>query len=230
MSTLTRATLTSLTLFKDVAPNTLDKLIQVGRISSHARGDYIFLEKEHIHTFYIVLEGIVSLYKTNSNGHIKTIFMLGRDHLINESLFGHLPTAINCRVYHPCVLLTIQSKDLLPLMAQDFVLTQNLVMQLSRRIRRLYRQSKNATSIIKIEKKLAAKIWKLAQDYGIPDTQGVKIDIPITITALSELLGSYRETTSRALKILVQAQLVRYDQKYLYIPDPDALSLFFKTS
>lgn len=101
---------------------------------------------------------------------------------------------------------------------------------LSKRVRRLYRQLKNATSTTRIEKKLAAKIWKFGKDYGIPHEKGILINFPITVTALAELLGSYHETVSRALKILIEKELVIYQSKYLIIPNPKALADFFKTS
>ncbi|MEG0711767.1 MAG: Crp/Fnr family transcriptional regulator, partial [Niameybacter sp.] len=187
-----------------------------------------FREKDRLHCFYIILSGTVTLYKTNSNGQIKTIFILGKDTLLNETLFDDLPASISCKTHADCTILTFYRSDFMPLLQQDFRLTQNFVNHISKRIRRLYRQIKNSTSIIKMEKKLAAKIWKLTQDYGIPHESGVMLDFPITITALAELLGSYRETISRSLKILVENQLIIYEHKYIFVPDTHALSRFFK--
>ena len=114
-------------------------------------------------------------------------------------------------------------------MKKDFILTQNVMNALTKRVRRLYRQLKNATSIIKIEKKIAAKLWKLGKDYGVPCEKGIKINFSITVTSLADLLGSYRETVSRALKLLIQKELIIYENKQIIIPNPDALSKFFKT-
>ena len=47
-----------------------------------------------------------------------------------------------------------------------------VINSLSMKVRRLYRQIKNATPI-KIEKRVAAKLWKLARDYGIEVEDGV---------------------------------------------------------
>ena len=67
-----------------------------------------------------------------------------------------------------------------------------------------------------MEKKLAAKLWKLSRDYGVPYEQGVLINFPITITSLADFLGSYRETISRALKILINNELVIYKYENIY--------------
>lgn len=225
-----KQSLKQMKLFDNIKPSSLNTLIAKSHQQCYPAGNTIFLDKDELSCIYIVLSGTASLYKSNENGQNKVIFILGKGELLNEMIFEDLPSAINCKAYSNCTLLTIYKKDLLPLMAQDFVLTQNLMNSLSRKIRRLYRQLKNSSSVIKIEKKLAAKLWKLGTDYGKPCPEGIMIDFPITITALADFLGSYRETVSRALKVLIEKKLVTYQSKTIIIMDMDALSTFFKTS
>ena len=228
MTLISKKLLKDLSLFEDLHPSTYTRLMEIGRIEHYKSGTYLFREKDHLTCFYILLSGTTCMYKTNSNGQLKTIFIFGKDTLLNETLFDSTPSSINCKVYEDCKVLVFYRTDLLPLFQSDFQLTTNFVNHLSKRIRRLYRQLKNSTSVIKMEKKLAAKLWKLAQDYGIPQEGGNLINFPITITSLSELLGSYRETVSRALKVLVEQNLVIYENKFIFIPDMDQLSAFFK--
>ncbi|WP_053986129.1 Crp/Fnr family transcriptional regulator [Niameybacter massiliensis] len=228
MAPITNDILEQLSLFEGLHPSTYAHLTRIGRVESYKSGAHLFLEKDLLHCFYIVLSGTVSMYKTNSNGQLKTIFIFGKDTLLNETIFDNMPVSISCKVHDDCTVLAFYRSDLLPLFQQDFRLTENFVNHLSKRIRRLYRQMKNSTSIIKMEKKLAAKLLKLSQDYGTPQDDGIMIDFPITITSLAELLGSYRETISRALKILVEKNLIVYEHKYIFVPDPNALSTFFK--
>lgn len=216
-------------LFKHIAPQTLNALSQKGIIENYAPGQHIFYDKDTVHCFYILISGTASLYKTNSNGQNKVIFIEDGGSLLNEVIFENLPSSINCQAISPCKVLVFYKDDFIHLMKQDFQLTQNVMNALTKRVRRLYRQLKNATSIIKIEKKLAAKLWKLSRDYGVPCENGVKINFSITVTSLSDLLGSYRETVSRALKLLIQKELIIYENKQIIIPNPDALSKFFKT-
>lgn len=217
-------------IFNDIKPSSLNTILSTSHQQHYPAGHTIFLDKDALSCIYIVLSGTASLYKSNENGQNKVIFILGKGELLNEMIFEDLPSAINCKAYSECTLLVIYKKDLLPLMAEDFILTQNLMNSLSKKIRRLYRQLKNSSSVIKIEKKLAAKLWKLGNDYGKPCPEGIMIDFPITITSLADFLGSYRETVSRALKVLIEKKLVTYQSKTIVILDMDALSAFFKTS
>lgn len=217
-------------IFSTAHPDSIETAIQKGKITTYRAGEHIFFDKDPLSYFYILLTGTAMLYKGNENGQTKVVFILGEGELLNEVIFEDLPSAINCKAYNHCIVLTLYKSDFINMMEKDFKLTQNVMNSLSKRVRRLYRQSKNATSVIKIEKKLAAKLWKLGKDYGIPHEDGLLIDFAITITALAELLGSYRETISRALKLLIERDLIIYKEKKIIIKNPDELASFFKTS
>jgi len=92
----------------------------------------------------------------------------------------------------------------------------------------MYRQLKNATGVIKMEKRLAAKLWKLSKDYGVSCDNGIVINMNISITYLADLLGSKRETISRALKILLNENLIEYKDKKIKVISQEKLAEFFK--
>ena len=75
---------------------------------------------------------------------------------------------------------------------------------------------------------MAAKLWKLARDYGKREKDGVRICLKLTVTQLADMLGTKRETASRQLKVLVEQGLVRYDRNTFVIPDTDVLNRYFK--
>ena len=114
-------------------------------------------------------------------------------------------------------------------MENDFTLSKNIISSLAMKVRRMYRQLKNASGIIRMEKKLAAKLWKLSKDYGVPCDNGVIINMNISITYLADLLGAKRETVSRSLKILSNENLIKYENKKIKVISPEKLAEFFKT-
>ncbi|MGL4338016.1 MAG: helix-turn-helix domain-containing protein, partial [Turicibacter sp.] len=98
-----------------------------------------------------------------------------------------------------------------------------------KKLRRTYRQLKNVPTNLAIEKKLAAKLWKLGKDYGLETSEGVLIDLPLSVMYISQLLGSQRETVSRAIKKLVELDLVKYENKKMVIVNQNALAKYFKS-
>ena len=112
-------------------------------------------------------------------------------------------------------------------MKKDYELTKIVIDSLTIKVRRLYRQLKNSTPI-KVEKKVAAKLWKLSKDYGIESEDGTLINLKISITYLADMFGAPRETISRALKILQEKDLIIFEKKKIVVIDMDRLASFFK--
>ena len=223
-------TLNSLEIFNNISNETIDKVIKNSDIKKYRSGEIIFQDKEAVFTIYFIIQGIVSLYKINECGQKKVIFMLGKGKIINEVIIQDMPASINCEVFEEAIVLGINREKLLELMQEDFELCRNIIISLSSKTRRLYRQLKNTPSSIKIEKRLAAKLYKLAKDYGVTCDEGIMIDMEISITYLADLLGSQRETVSRAMKVLQKNELINYKSKKIIVSNFDKLALFFKTS
>ena len=113
-------------------------------------------------------------------------------------------------------------------MENDFALTQAVINQYCSKLRRTYRQLKNAPTNIAMERKLAAKLYRLCRDYGVQIDEGYLIDLPLTVSYLSQLLGAQRETVSRALKKLIAANLVEYENKKIKVISIEALGAYHK--
>lgn len=90
-------------------------------------------------------------------------------------------------------------------------------------------QLKNTLGGIYLERKLAAKLWKLSRDFGIQTPDGIEIDINLPVTLLADMLGASRETTSRMCGILVDLGLMKINKKKITITDSQKMSAFYKT-
>ena len=80
---------------------------------------------------------------------------------------------------------------------------------------------------MKIEKRLAAKLYRINREFGTKDGDWWLLDLKITLTYLADMLGCKRETLSRAMKLLQSKDLVKIDGKKIYIK-PEKVSEFFK--
>lgn len=230
MLPVTESQLRKIKLFEHVKEETLKELAKHGEVKRENVGSHIFRDKELVNTVYIVISGSVSLYKMNARGQKRVIFILGEGKLINEVILQELPASVNCEIFEEAQILCYSKYKFLEIMEKDFELTKVVINSLSTKVRRMYRQLKNATAIIKMEKRVAAKLWKLGKDYGVTQRNGVLIDMPMSVTYLADLLGAQRETISRALKILVNENLIEYKNKKIFIKNEEALINFFKAS
>ena len=228
MNRITIEQLEELDIFKNISKTSLEKLAYLGEVKKYTVGSHIFRDKEDVTTLYVVVSGSVSLYKLNENGHKRVIFILGVGKMINDVIIQDLPSSINCEIFEEAQILSYDKYTFLDIMENDFNLSKNIIGSLAMKVRRMYRQLKNASGIIRMEKKLAAKLWKLSKDYGVPCGNGVIINMNMSITYLADLLGSKRETISRALKILSNEKLIEYENKKIKVINQEKLSQFFK--
>ena len=210
-------------LFSHISAETKQKLFEIGYTTSLKKGELIFSEREEVDSIFIVVDGYVSLYRSSRYGDIKVIFICTNGEIINEIVFQNDKTSICAMALSDTTLLAIPKADLLKLMKEDVDLTINIYDSLARKTRRLYHQVGNANGTYPIEKRLAAKICKLARDYGKKTDAGTQIGFEITVTFLANMLGAKRETISRILSQIKRKGIVKHENSILTVVDMDAL-------
>ena len=125
------------------------------------------------------------------------------------------------------IVMFIPSDIFIKAMEKDFILSKTILDLMSLNIRRLYRQLQNTTNNLECEKKLTSKLLKLAKDNGISCENIVKINVPLTVTYISEMIGSRRETVSRQIKKLSKLGFIEFKDNFIFIKDIDKLRNYF---
>jgi len=110
----------------------------------------------------------INLFLSSSSGY--SIFVI---RLIKNS------SGIECWGFEDAKILRISLKTFDKIMSKDYILAKNCMLEMEKRIRRLYRQLKNLTSS-NIEKKLAAKLYRLGTQYGLKEN---KIEVRMKVRA-----------------------------------------------
>jgi CRP/FNR family transcriptional regulator, cyclic AMP receptor protein len=212
-------------IFKNIDNSTKAEILRNGNLISINQKHILFNEKDVVDKVYILIEGKASIFKISESGDRKIIFILNKGEMINEISLDFKRSTVSCEAFENCLILEYKLKTFLDMMKNDFELTKNIISYMERRNRRLYRQVKNSISI-KIDKRLAAKLYRLANEYG-KETDGWHfIDIKITITYLADMLGCPRESLSRAMKVLENNGLVRFENKKIYVRKADIAKYF----
>ena len=204
--------LRELLIFESIEDKTLDLIREKIQIKNLKKSQLLFSERQSVDNIYIVLEGKVTMYRLSEKGQKRVIYILNKGEMINEVIFDNYTASINCEGFEDSEIISISKVDLLNIMQQDFKLTEVILYSMSKKIRRLYRQIKN-TVPTKMDKRVAAKLWKLSKDYGVETKEGVLIDVKINITYLADMLGSSRETISRAIKELEKMDMVKIENR-----------------
>lgn len=216
-------------LFQGLKPETIEQIIEAGKIVDYSKGSILMRAKESISSIYIQFSGKSMIYNLTHHGKRKIIFIFGEGILLNEHVFNFNPTSVYCETLEKCQVFVIPASEFVKAMEADFALTKNVLEAQEKKIWRLGHQLKNTNSSIFLERKLAAKLWKLSRDFGIDKDGGREIDMNLPITFLADMMGAPRETISRTCSILVENGLIQMNKKRILIPDSDKISVFYKT-
>jgi len=207
---------------------TKEALIYYGSLKEYKKGEYIFLDRSKVDNVYFLVKGTVALYKLNKHGEKRVIFVYGKSAILNEVIIQNEVSSVNCEVLEESLLLSFNREQFIELMKNDFDFTKAIMDELALKVRRLYHQLKNTCNNTTIDKQIAAKLWKLSKDNGIKGEIGIEINFDLSITYLAELLGSRRETVSRAVKILTNNKLITVKKNRFYVIDRELLLQYFK--
>ena len=223
--------LNQLEIFQGINSKTIAILEKNGKIQDVPKGTLLMRARESVEFVYFQLTGKSVVYNLTHGGKRKILFIFGQGALLNEHIFNNNnhTSSIYCEMMEQSKVLVFSVQDFMSVMAEDFELTKKVMEAQERKIWRLSHQLKNTTSSIYLERKLAAKLWKLSRDFGVEKENGLEIDIDMTITFLADMLGVPRETTSRVCSTLTEAGLIRINKKRIMIADPKKMAYFFKT-
>lgn len=218
-----------LALFKEVAPDTLQKLRKYGKIQEFPKGSLIIRSKEPLEYIYIQLDGKSIVYNLTHTGKRKILFIFGRGALLNEHVLNEHHSATYCETIEKSRIFVIPAGSFVRCMQQDFALTRAVLAAQERKVWRLGHQLKNTMGSIYMERRLAAKLWKLARDFGVNVPEGIEININLSVTLLADMLGAPRETASRLCRTLVDYRLIQMKGKRIIIINPQRISAFYRT-
>lgn len=215
--------------FKDIKESSKIELKKILKERQLSTKEILFNERDIVDKVYFLKSGKISIFKMNENGERKIIFILRSGEMINEISFDNTKsTTIGCEAFDKAIILECMGKDFIKVMEDDFTLTKNILISTQNRNRRLYRQLKNSISI-RIDKKLAAKLYRIGKEFGVCKGEWTLLNVNLTITYIADMLGCKRESLSRAMKILQDEKLVKIEGKKVYIKK-DELSSYFKST
>lgn len=214
-------------IFKNLSKSCINEFMSLCHCHSLKKKDNLFLENVKVEYIYFLLEGNVVLYKENFNGKKKIIYMIGQGNFINEPAIDESPSAVSCDLFEDSKFLSISIANLQNLFKKYPEFALIFMESMSKKTRRLYRQIKNS-SAISMEKKIAAKIWKLSHDYGKIEGEWTKITIKVSNILLAEMLGTNRETISRGLQKLKEKELILYKNGFWSVKR-ESIKLFYRS-
>lgn len=179
----------------------INEMGEYSSIKKFGKNELIFNEDEYMEYIYIVISGKVEVFKLTKSWDERLLFILHDGEILNDDLLYSKTTecVTCCRAYTNVKVMSIKKEILLKQIEKDKKIMEYVFSSMSLKLTRTYRQLKNSGTNVTIDKKIASKLWKLALDYGFETKNGIYIDLTLSSSIISKMVGAKRETVSRCL-------------------------------
>jgi CRP/FNR family transcriptional regulator len=218
------AVLEACTMLNALSADERLELAQSSFMAYAERGESIWMAGSASDFVALVGIGFVKMCKSTPQGQEVALELLGPG-----QCFG-LMAAIEGRAFPLSAVavtnvwyLKIPTRQILSIYEQSGTLKDRVVRNIGPRLRKAHDMMTRLSSG-RVEERLAAVLFILADSYGTRDDSGVHLQVPLTRQDLSEMAGTTVETTIRIMSRWQKEGLVSTNQQTISIIDEDGLS------
>ncbi len=186
-------------------------------------GELIFQQDDPGQVLYLVETGQVRIFVEGENGQETSVTFCGPGDVFGElAVIDEDPRSASAVAVKDTALLTLGRDRFREHLRRSPQLALNFMRALSVRVRYNTQQMTSLTQL-DVPARLARKLLELAQQYGIVESDGVRIRLTLTQTDLASLTGATRESVNKALGHFKRKGLILTQQGNITVLDPEAL-------
>jgi len=205
-------------LFADLSEAALAELLAIARESGHARREVLFRQGDPCDGFYVVLSGMVRLYKSSPDGreHVVEVIRPGQS-FAEAAVFADRPCPVTAETLEPSRLLFFPKAPYLAYLEARPRVLFGLIAGLSVRMHQLVAKVERLT-LMDARQRVAGFFADLAAAPAPTDA------LDVSKGTLAAQLGLTPETLSRTLASLQAEGVIAMDGRRFTVTDPAALS------
>lgn len=206
-------------IFKELAPDLLERLAQLTTVRHLDRGAVLFQQGDEGSALYAVVEGLVRISIADRAGKEYILGLMEAGDVFGEiALLDGLPRTASATATEATVLLVIDRAEFLTVVERQPRIARHLIELLCERLRsNTTRLGEFAFSDLR--SRLARTIDSLAVAHGEHTGDGVRIALKLSQSELSHMLGVTREAINKQFKAWSTAGMVRLDGGRIVIID-----------
>jgi len=180
------------------------------------RGEFILLEGEPADALYIVVSGVVKVFKTSAEGKEQILQLIRPGDSFNDvPIFDGGANPASAQAMGPVVLYSIKKSDIHSILRNHPQVALNVAQVLSQKLRNLVSLVEDL-SFKHVTARLAKILLEYAGDGSAPRQR-------LTQQEMAAIAGTAREIIGRSLKELEGEGVIRLDHHRIVITDKEAL-------
>ena len=217
-----RRVLAGSSAFQACMPAVIDEIMQHAVLVKLPRGDAMYRQGEEGDSMMVVLSGSLKITNVTADGKEVVLGFLKSGALIGEiAAIDGRERAANVIAMEPVEAVAIYRRDILPILRANPDAMFALLEGLCGRLRATNALFESQT--LEAGARVADGLLRLANEHGQKTARGTIIDLKLTQRDLGGHLGLTRETVSRSLGDLREAQMVEISGTSILILDAEGL-------
>jgi len=208
-----------------LSDETVSQFAECSVVLDVRRRRFVYSAGDQADALYAIVSGRIKLCRIEpETGREAVIDILPEGSLFGESaLYSTAGRRENCAIaYESCTLLRIPSEQFQPAMAREPFLHDYTFRLIGHRLenaeRRLADFALNA-----IPARLDRLLADFSDRYGVPESAGVLIDIPLPHREIASIVGSTRESVTVRLNAMRRAGTIEFVNRRILVKRPEGL-------
>lgn len=215
----TAETLRTIPLFAQLREDDLSKLSGAVREKKYPKNSVILFEDDQGDSLYVILDGQVKVVLTGEDGREVILSTRRRGDFFGEmSLIDDEPRSAHVVAMEDCNLLVLRREDFLACMNDIPGIAFGVMRALCSRLRRADALI-GGLILLEVPERVARLLLEVAEE-----SDGQVVAEGITHHTIAQMIGSSRETVSRAMRNLTDQGIVETGRKRIVIKNPEALA------
>lgn len=217
------ALLKQIPLFADMPTGQLQTLVGALHRRAYGKGQTILRQGEPGDSLFVVVAGRVRIYTLSTEGQELSVWICDDGDFFGEmALLSGEPRSASAEAMEATEVLILERQAFREYLLANPPAAIHTIEVLSRRLRSMT-ESAGGLMALNVTQRVARKLLDLAARYGVPNEEGVVIDLDLSQEAIAALVGTTRESANRALGNLRDQGLVDTARSRIRVLDPEKL-------
>lgn len=219
-------------IFSNLSSEELSEIEKIVKIKVYDKGEIIFFDTEPYNGFYIVIKGLVKIFKISKDGKEHILHLVGPNYSFADvPLFENSETILRNEAKYPANAMSIEdytkvilipAKPFLKIIEPNNKLLLKMLSGFAKRLRFLNHHIEEI-ALKDVSKRVAGFILTEYSKEGNSHQEKPAIELNISKNDLASYLGTIPETLSRTFKKMQEDELIEVDGKTIGIMDLKSL-------
>jgi CRP/FNR family cyclic AMP-dependent transcriptional regulator len=211
-------------LFAGIDPRGVELLAEAAARRTFPKGQTVFREGDAGGSLYVVVDGLVKVSVSSSDGAELALTTLRPPDAFGElPLIDGGPRSASAVAVVDTVLLVLDRRTLLEVMERSPILVDGLLRSVGRLLRRLTEQAGDLV-FLDLHGRVAKLLLRLADPEGRHIGEPITLDLQLTQTDLAEMVGGSRQSVNQILRSFERRGMVELRGREIRIVSPPDLA------